>query len=96
MRHFALLKNGLAIVWLSIACAPATAQVMKTEDEANDTPPSYKMTVSPAPEPKPALKLHFLTLPVDQVEGNAATFYYKSMIIEGPDYLRGPRDTSDG
>jgi len=46
-----------------------------------------KLTVSPAAEPKPALKYRFLVPPVDQIHGNAATLYYKAMIFEGPDQI---------
>ena len=43
------------------------------------------MTVSAAPEPQPALKYRFLVPPVDQIQGNAATFYYKALAYEGYD-----------
>ena len=45
------------------------------------------MTVSPAAEPKPSLKYRFLVPAADQIRGNAATYVYKSMIFESPDYI---------
>ncbi len=63
------------------------AQVVKVGDENSAEPPTYKMTVSAAAEPRPALNYHILVPPVDQVEGNAATYYYKSMVFEEPDWV---------
>ncbi len=43
---------------------------------------TVRMQVSPAAEPKPALKYRFLVPPVDQVRANAATFYYKALAVQ--------------
>src|SRR5262245_40792540 len=45
------------------------------------------MTVSPAAEPAPSLKYRFLVPAADQIHSNAATYVYKSMIFESPDYI---------
>jgi hypothetical protein len=59
-----------------------------TQESGNPEQPTiYQMTVSAAAEPKPALKYHFLVPPVDQIHGNAATLYYKSLGFEGPDQI---------
>jgi len=72
----------IAFTLLSVAALSARAQVTVIESE-DGRPTVYKMTVSPATEPRPALKYHFLVPPVDKTSGNAATFYYKAMVIEG-------------
>jgi hypothetical protein len=84
----AALPLALVTCWLTCA-SPATAQITMLHGgnsaETEDAPTTFKMTVSPAPEPRPALKYHFLVPPVDQIKGNAATFYYKALGVEGPD-----------
>src|ERR1041385_8064239 len=82
MRH---VKASLLLAIGALLASDSHGQVVKVEE--NDAPPTYKMTVSPAPEPRPALKYHFLVPPVDQIKGNAATFYYKSMVFEEPDWV---------
>jgi hypothetical protein len=67
--------------------APAAAQVTTIESEDGSQPTVYKMTVSAAAEPKRALKYRFLVPPTDRIPGNAATFYYKGMVSEGPDWI---------
>ena len=63
----------------------ARAEVITIGHPDPSEPTIYVMTVTPAPEPKPALKYHFLVPPVDRIHGNAATLYYKAMSYEGPD-----------
>jgi hypothetical protein len=72
-------------VIFSLCAFRALAQVTIIESPDNDRATVYKMTVSPAAEPQPALKYRFLTPPVDRIHANAATFYYKAMVFEGPD-----------
>ncbi len=67
----------------------ASAEVIIIEREDPSELTIYVMTVTPAPEPKPALKYHFLVPPVDRIHANAATLYYKAMAYEGPDPI-GP------
>ncbi len=84
MRHVHTL---FALVISVFLVETSSAQVEKVGDGNGEEPPTYKLTVSAAAEPKPALKYHFLVPPVDQVEGNAATYYYKSMVFEEPDWV---------
>lgn len=73
------------LIALCAACSTAVAIGARHLLAADDEPPTYKLTVSSAAEPKPALKYHLLTPAVDQVQGNAATFYYKVLAHEGID-----------
>ena len=75
----------VALQFLSSSRLPA--QVTTIGDDNSNEPLTYKMTVSPASEPTPALKYHLLVPPVDQINDNAATFYYKSMVFEEPDWV---------
>jgi hypothetical protein len=84
-RAISLLTAASALA-LTLAGNCARAQITSLKAPPGtppDEPATIKLTVSPAPEPKPALKYHFLVPPVDQIHGNAATFYYKSMTDEG-------------
>jgi hypothetical protein len=71
--------------------APASAPPASVSQTWDDNPEKFgltiRMQVSPAAEPTAALKFRFLVPPVDQVHSNAATFYYKAMVIEGPDWM---------
>src|SRR5262245_22056003 len=80
-------KSPFVLAVAMLLAGAVQAQVVKVQDENGTEPPTYKMTVSAAAEPKPALKYHFLVPPVDQIKGNAATFYYKSMVFEEPDWV---------
>jgi len=64
-------------------CASAQVVVIEREDQ----PRTFEMSVSPAAQPKPALKYHFLVPAVDQTHGNAATLFYKAMSFEGTDQI---------
>src|SRR5688572_28226201 len=70
---------------LLAAGSSVSAQVVTVEsDTEQEHPTTFKMTVSAASEPRPALKHHFLTPPVDRIEGNAALYYYKALSYESP------------
>ncbi len=77
-----ILRAIIALAICSITSSVALAQVTVIDSDGDKQPNIYRMTVSPAPEPKPALKYHFLVPPVDQIHANAATLYYKAMSIE--------------
>jgi hypothetical protein len=77
---------GALIVWSAFPLI-ASAQVTVIESDGDKKPTIYRMTVSPAAEPKPALKYHFLVPPVDQIHDNAATLYYYALGFEGPDLI---------
>lgn len=71
----------------SSGAACGQVKLISPTDDTTDEIHVYRMTVSPAVEPRPALKYHLLTPAVDQINANAATFYYKSMVYDGPDLL---------
>jgi len=77
----------IASAIFAICASRVSAQVTIVESHDDDQPTVYKMTVSPAAEPKPALKYRFLVPAVDQIHENAATFYYKSLAFEGTDAI---------
>jgi hypothetical protein len=77
----------LVLIYIVTVFGTASAQVTIVEKQDNKHPTVYKMTVSPAAEPQPALKYRFLVSPVDQIHANAATLYYKAMSFEGTDPL---------
>lgn len=54
---------------------------------ADDGPKVVKLELSPQAEPRPALKYQLLPDLAEQEPGNAATFYYRALAWEGPDYL---------
>ena len=72
------------LAWLALSVS-VSAQVITIERA--EQPRTFQMTVSPATEPKPALKYRFLVPAVDKIHGNAATLYYKAMSFEGPDEI---------
>jgi hypothetical protein len=69
---------AVALTFCFGICLPARAEVIIIEREDPSLLTIYVMTVTPAPEPKPALKYHFLVPPVDRIHANAATLYYKA------------------
>lgn len=78
------IQIGIVVVCLFAASVySACAQVTKVIEGNDEQPTTFRMTISPAPEPKPALKYRFLVPPVDRIKGNAATFYYKSLVFHG-------------
>jgi hypothetical protein len=90
MQIYGCIHRFLTVVIILLATAASvSAQLLwapsKPEEEHIEV---FRLTVSPAPEPKPALKYHFLVPPVDQISGNAATFYYKAMSFEGTDEIQ--------
>ncbi|HTU26116.1 MAG TPA: hypothetical protein VMF30_11995 [Pirellulales bacterium] len=65
----------------------AAAQNGPQAAEEGEPPVLYKLTLSPVAEPQPALKFRLLIPPVDQAHANAATYYYKALLVEGTEWL---------
>jgi hypothetical protein len=79
---------GLDLAAVGQAAEPASDKLPeKTEDDNGNL--TYRLAVSPAAEPQPALRYRFLVPPVDQVHANAATFYYKAMVTDPGDWITG-------
>jgi hypothetical protein len=84
-RSVAATQLAIFAALLLAAGWSASAQVITVESDSDqEQPTTFKMTVSPAREPRPALKHHFLTPPVDRIKGNAALYYYKALSFESP------------
>ena len=56
-------------------------RLLRTEEPSSTT---YKMTVSPANESKPAMKYRLVRQPLDLRAGNAAPYYYRALILMRP------------
>lgn len=66
-------RSPVAVATYLLACLVSLQFV-----RADDTPPAtIEFAVSPAAEPIPALKYHFLTPPEDQLPGNAVPIYLR-------------------
>ena len=86
--HARLPKVALiAILCLLHGLALAEKTVSSPAD--TDAPTTIRLSVTPADEPKPALKHRLLPEPVELERGNAATFYYRAMVNDGPDLFGG-------
>src|SRR5947208_13516 len=73
------------MVVLSLAAAVAALSVAAAGDEpssaaSGEAPETFRLTVAPAPEPRPALKYRLLPAPSERTPGNAAPYYYRAMI----------------
>lgn len=76
------MKTLTAILALSWAI-PASAQLLYVEggrQPEDDAPDLVRMTVDPAPEPRPALKYSLVPKYADLQPGNAAPYYYRSLL----------------
>src|SRR5262245_30839467 len=86
------MKSACQIVVLCGLLAYPSVVLAQTTNASAEPEETIRLLLSPAPEPKPALKYRFLVPPVDQIRANAATYVYKSMIFEAPDILREMND----
>jgi hypothetical protein len=69
-----------------IACVALLAGIVPTSASAEDKPRVFRMSVSPAAEPTPALKYRFLPRVFEQKSGNAVLLYYRMLDrIDGKD-----------
>lgn len=88
------MKGATYIVGIVAASLIASSQAVSNAQPGNRPPPkprTYKVTVSPAAVPDEALKYSFLVDSMDQIEGNAAPFYMRAIIL----YQRGPETAKD-
>jgi hypothetical protein len=69
-----------------LACVALLAGAVPANADKKDKPRIFRMTVSPAPEPEPALKYRLLPRAFEQKSGNAALLYYRMLDrIDGKD-----------
>ncbi|MFK7768695.1 MAG: hypothetical protein AB8B55_15855 [Mariniblastus sp.] len=80
----------VAAMTLVIFGSSVQADVTEMRDEENRRAVvTYKMTVTPAVQPKPLLKHRFTVLPMEKIPGNAITHYLRSL---GENSLDSPND----
>lgn len=68
----------LPACWL--AAVAARAQPSLTREAVEEQPVRIRMSVDPAPEPRPALRYHLRHEVIDQISGNAALGYQMALI----------------
>ena len=79
-RHAAL-KPLTALILLLVASATAYGGLTVVESKTDKgTLTTYKLTVTPAPEPVPALKHRLMLRDIELKPGNAAPFYYRAFL----------------
>lgn len=61
----------------------------------NDQPWLYRLTITPAAEPIPALKYRFDVPPMEQKPGNSATLYYRALVRLGEESSESRRAFDD-
>ena len=86
-----LLRTAVALL-AAIVASPAWAE-LHTEVQSTDKGELtvFKMTVTPAAEPVPALKERLIAREIDTKEGNAAPFYYRAIMML-PDLSKALRE----
>jgi hypothetical protein len=75
--HPALIRT-LALL-LVAAAAPTFAQAVPEPEDPNK-PETIELTISPAPEPRPALKYRLIPATSERTPGNAAPFYFRAVL----------------
>ncbi len=87
---FLVMMLAGAIAVAGPACAEETdpACLLPQSGEEDSSSVIYRLTVSPAGEPVPALRYRFLVPAAEQIRANAAIFYYKAILSGGNDWLK--------
>lgn len=67
--------------WVRAQAPAALLAGAAPETPPPDQPQLIKLSVNPAPEPRPALKYELLPGYADQTPGNAAQFYYRALLM---------------
>jgi hypothetical protein len=75
------LAGLLAFIWLICPLQGGTRLLADEADDAN-VPATVELTVSAAAEPRPALKFRLLPTISQRKPGNAATHYYRAIIMQ--------------
>lgn len=71
------------VVALCAAMSPALAEIEVDIDDSGDYPAvTYRMTVTPAPQPVPVFAHRLETREIELVTGNAAPYYYRSLLAQ--------------
>jgi hypothetical protein len=79
-RHYSgriLVASVLVLVLPSLALGELNVDEQKSDE---GTLTVFKMTVTPAAEPVPALKHRLVLRPIDEQDGNAAPYYYRAIM----------------
>jgi hypothetical protein len=88
------MQNIVAILSVLVATSVLGQQTKESVPPTTPSPqtdPSrvvYELEVSPADEPRPAMKYRLLPNPADLKPGNAATQYYKAFVLEAESPVR--------
>src|SRR5437867_3234916 len=69
----------LAVAWLATSAQPLLAADDPAAAESG-APEKIELSVSPAAEPRPALKYRLFPGLAERTPGNAATYYYRALV----------------
>lgn len=85
--------SGLSLLAvLCLAHAALAAEPKAAAKKPEEAPPTIRLTLRPAAEPRPALKYHLLPPLLDRQPGNAAVFYNKAALM----YQQNPELVKQG
>ncbi|MBN1764598.1 MAG: hypothetical protein JW860_05020 [Sedimentisphaerales bacterium] len=87
------------IITLLIVCLAVPRTSWANNSEEKETIPTLSLTISPAPEPREALKYRLIPGVLDQKPGNAALLYYTALEMmpddKDNDYMEEIKDWQD-